>query len=143
MLAGSTFRRRRSASRTGAVLVLLLAALVHVLACAHGPTPTRAARADTPFAVSAACGPAPYEQHRADVRTSAPAHDSGVHCWDGDEPTAQLSRDVSPAHPAVHAALPADRTPAAPLPARPPAAAPEPGGTSPGHARALIGVWRT
>lgn len=143
MLAGSIFGRRRSASRTGAVLVLLLAALMHVLACAHGPTPTGAARADTPLVASAAYGQTPQEQHRADVRISAPAHDGGVHCWDGDEPTAQLPRDASPAHPAVHEVLTTDHTPAAPLPARTPTAAPEPGNTSPGHARALFGVWRT
>ncbi|MFF4757648.1 hypothetical protein [Streptomyces sp. NPDC001292] len=143
MLAGFPFRRRRSASRTGAVFGLLLAALMHVLACAHGPTFIGAARADTPLVASAACGQTPHEQHRADVRTSAPAHDSGVHCWDGDEPTAQLSRDVSLALPTVHDALPADHTVAPPLPARPRTASPEPGGTSPGHARALFGVWRT
>ncbi|MCZ4604207.1 hypothetical protein O3S80_10660 [Streptomyces sp. Lzd4kr] len=136
-------RHHRSASRTGAVLVLLLAALLHVLACAHGPTLADEARADTPLVTAAACGQTPHDRQQAGTGQSSPYHDSGAHCWGGDEPTVQPPRDVALALPVVHDALPGVHTvvlaPLSPHSPAPPAS----GGQSAGHTRALFGVWRT
>ncbi|MFD0432747.1 hypothetical protein [Streptomyces chartreusis] len=136
-------RHHRSASRTGAVLVLLLAALLHVLACAHGPTLAGEARADTPFVAAAACGQAPHDQQQAGTGQSSPYHDRGAHCWGGDEPTVQPPRDVTSALSVVHDALPGGHTVVLVPPSRPSPAPPVSGGPSAGHARALFGVWRT
>ncbi|WP_435208983.1 hypothetical protein [Streptomyces sp. bgisy034] len=134
-------RHHRSASRTGAVLVLLLAALLHVLACAHGPTPAGEVRADTPL-VAAVCGQTPHDQQQAGTGQSAPYHDSDAHCWGGDEPTVQPPRDVTPALPVVHDAVPGGHTAVPAPPSRPGPAPVAFGGPSAGHARALLGVWR-
>ncbi|MGW4173029.1 hypothetical protein ACWEGX_39700 [Streptomyces chartreusis] len=139
----SASRHHRSASRTGAVLVLLLAALLHVLACAHGPTLAGEARADTPFLAAAACGQAPHDQQQAGTGQSSPSHDRGTHCWGGDEPTVQPPRDVTSALSVVHDALPGGHTVVLAPPSRPSPAPPVSGGPSAGHARALFGVWRT
>ncbi|MEV5909099.1 hypothetical protein AB0M00_09320 [Streptomyces chartreusis] len=139
----SASRHHRSASRTGAVLVLLLATLLHVLACAHGPTLAGEARADTPFVAAAACGQAPHDQQQAGTGQSSPYHDRGAHCWGGDEPTVQPPRDVTSALSVVHDALPGGHTVVLVPPSRPSPAPPVSGGPSAGHARALFGVWRT
>ena len=146
MWAGSVSRSSRSVARTGAVLLVLLAALVHVLACAHGPTATPAGQADTPlFASSASCGQAPERPQQTMARQAAPADHGGVHCWGLDEPTAQPPRDVALAVPAVHDASRAEFLGTQPPPPSPalqstPAT---PGVSSTGQTRSRIGVWRT
>ncbi|EGX56815.1 hypothetical protein SZN_25939 [Streptomyces zinciresistens K42] len=135
-------RDHRSASWTGAVLVMLLAALMHVLACSHGPASAAAMGADTPLSVTAACG-SPSERPGPGVDRPAPSDDSDMHCQGVDQSTMQPSRDVAPTLPVVHDVLPADRTPIRWLSARPPDSTPLPGRSSHGNARALIGVWRT
>ncbi|MER5940411.1 hypothetical protein ABT121_24160 [Streptomyces sp. NPDC001928] len=143
MLAVSAPRHPRSASRAGAVLALLLVALVHVLACAHGPTLTGEGRADTPLVAAIACGQTPHEQHRADTGPSTPTRHGGAHCWGGDEPTVQPPRDVTLAVPVVHDVLSVGHAVAPALSTRPGTTPPAPSGSSAGHARALFGVWRT
>lgn len=146
MWACSVSRSSRSVARTGAVLLVLLAALVHVLACAHGPTATRAGQADSLLlASSASCGQAPERSERTTARQTGPAHDSEVHCWGLDEPTVQPPRDVALAVPAVHVAPSAGHLGAQPptVPSARGPSLPAPGVSSAGQTRSRIGVWRT
>lgn len=83
----------RSVSMTGAALLVLLAVLVHVLACAHGPTPTADARTDTFLTISSA-GPQPPVANSTAEQT-APAHDNGTRCSGLDEPTVQAPRALT------------------------------------------------
>ncbi|MEU9976975.1 hypothetical protein [Streptomyces sp. NPDC051014] len=146
MRAGSVVCGGRSVARTGAVLLLLLAALTHVLDCAHGPNAGLAERADTLLlSPSAGCaqpsGPAP----RTAVGRTAPEQDGTTHCCGADEPTLQPPRDVALTVPAaVHGApvtCPFDARPAVgPASLR---SLPVPDVLSPTGARARLGVWRT
>ena len=128
------------------MLLLLLAALVHVLACAHGPTATPAGQTDTLLlASSASCGQTPEGPQQATAWQTGPAHNSGVHCWGLDAPTVQPPRDVTLTVPAVHVTPSAQH-----LGAQPPTAPealqpwlPAPGVSSVGQTRSRIGVWRT
>ncbi|WP_328690025.1 hypothetical protein OHA74_12885 [Streptomyces phaeochromogenes] len=133
-------------ARTGAVLLVLLAALVHVLACAHGPASTPAGQTDTLLLTSSAsCGQTPEGPQQTTARQTGPAHNSGVHCWGMDAPTAQPPRDVTLTAPAVHIAPSAGHL-GAPPPPVPPAlqpSLPAPGVSSAGQTRSRIGVWRT
>ncbi|MET9831974.1 hypothetical protein ABZ078_22345 [Streptomyces sp. NPDC006385] len=146
MRAGSISRSSRSTARAGAALLVILAALVHVLACAHGPTAGAAGRADSLLLVSsAACGQAHERPEQTTAQQTAPAHNSGVHCWGMDEPTVQPPRDIAVAGPAVH-----DDPAAEHLGVQLPPAAPAlqslslmPGLPSAGQTRACFGVWRT
>ncbi|QLJ03445.1 hypothetical protein HZZ00_22305 [Streptomyces sp. NEAU-sy36] len=126
MRAVSERRSSRSLPWAGAVLALVLITLMHVFACCHGPTAGPAQRAD----VLVSAGP------------GAPSPDHQSHCQGLDEPTAQPPRDAGPVDPPLAALAPAgplDAAPAVPAPALP-CASPA---SSPGHARALLGVWRT
>ncbi|WP_159042106.1 hypothetical protein [Streptomyces sp. TP-A0875] len=146
MRAGSDVRGNRSVRGTGAVLVVLLAALVHLLGCAHGPTPGPAPRADALAAAPAAPGGLlPPEPPRAEAAGhGAPASGTWSPCGDADQPTVRGPREPEPAGAGLSAApaagAPAVLSPAAPGqpsgPAR--AAAPDAGRT-----RAGLGVWRT
>lgn len=133
--------------RAGAVVVVLLAALLHVLACSHGPTVAPVLRADSLLQASAAaCGQQLPDRHReATAGQSTPAPDKGAHCRDLDEPTTQPLRDPGPAEPPLPVALPfefPDTHQAIPSPAlhqsRPQSTA-----SPAGRTRALLGVWRT
>ncbi|GAA2643912.1 hypothetical protein GCM10009864_01910 [Streptomyces lunalinharesii] len=132
--------------RAGAVLAVLLTALLHVLGCAHGPTADPALRADAPLYASSA----PHRQLPADGPQAtrpgrgAPAPDRGPHCCSLDQPTVQPPRDGGPVAWPVVAALPAGPAglhpgvePSVLHPARAPSPAPSDGST-----RALLGVWR-
>ncbi|MBA2810239.1 hypothetical protein E0500_023300 [Streptomyces sp. KM273126] len=132
-------------ARTGAVVLALLAALMHVLACAHGPTSTAAGRADSVLLKSSAtCGQATEQAQQTTARQTPPAHHSGVRCWGLDEPTVQPPRDVTLADPTVQ-----DAASAGHLDDQPNASSalqhspPTPGVPSAGQTRARIGVWRT
>ncbi|MET9103688.1 hypothetical protein [Streptomyces antibioticus] len=131
-------------ARTGAVLLVLLAALVHVLACAHGPTATPTGQTDSLLLTStASCGQAPERPQRTTAQQTGPAHDSDVHCWGLDEPTIQPPRDVTLAVPTVHVTPSAEHLGAQPPPPAAPAVQPTPCVPSPGQTRSRIGVWRT
>ncbi len=86
-------RGSRTVSRTGAAILVLLAALLHLMGCAHGPASP--AVADTLLA-----GPVAVAIAHADSD-----HDSERHCCHEDEPTVLASRDtVVPAPSAFEAA---------------------------------------
>ncbi|MFF0131746.1 hypothetical protein ACFYTG_39565 [Streptomyces mirabilis] len=132
-------------SRTGAALVVLLTTLVHVLACAHGPTPTGIGRVDTILATSTAnCRHTAAPTGNPTAEEPDPAEDSEAQCWGTDEPTVQPPSDIAPAGEAVPCALPvepigalADVVPGRPL-WPPPSTA-----SSVQQERARLGVWRT
>lgn len=124
--------------------MLLLTALVHLLACAHGPA--GAGRADTLLTLAsgpASCGHSSPRAMTVAAEAEDPVDDGGSHCSGVDETCGQLPRDIGPAVAALPAPAPAEH--AAPLPV--PAArrlghsSAAPGSTSRGD-RAQIGVWR-
>ncbi|MBD9730348.1 hypothetical protein IGX29_00655 [Streptomyces sp. H28] len=123
---------------------MILAALVHVLACAHGPTAGAVGRADSLLLASTTYGQVHEPAQMTDQQT-APAHNSGAHCCGMDEPTAQATRVIAVAVPAVHDAPAAEHL-GAQLPPEAPALqflALVPGLPSTGQTRACFGVWRT
>lgn len=143
----------------GAVVVVLLAALLHVLACSHGPTAAPARWADAlSKSYAKSCGQQLLKRHRETgpgtdrsgkgtpaPAENAPAPGNGAHDCSLDEPAVQPSRDLDAAGRPVPAALPAE--PAAPGHVVPPAAPdrsrPRSTESSAGHTRARLGVWRT
>ncbi|MFE6891486.1 hypothetical protein [Streptomyces sp. NPDC057694] len=122
-----------------AALVVLLAALMHLLACAHGPVPDGAGRADTIAATSAvathgATTPSPDGSRDAD---------GDARCRGMDEPTAQPPRDRTAAE-TVRSAPTAEPHLSSPVPTRERApAATHHSECSPQRERARLGVWRT
>ncbi|MCT7351786.1 hypothetical protein ACWDF1_18840 [Streptomyces coelicoflavus] len=145
MSAWSVLPSTRPPARTAAPLVVLLAVLVHLLACAHGPVTAGTARADAAHSAGAFCGhtPGPADDGMASLQ-SAPPHDHQSHCCDLDEPTVQPSRDIPLADgPALHVLRVEQGT--QPSPTRPgaQASALDPGCSSTGHTRSRLGVWRT
>ncbi|MFF4837529.1 hypothetical protein [Streptomyces sp. NPDC001315] len=141
----SARHKGRPVPRAGAALVVLLAVLVHLLACAHGSAPVGAGRADALLVVStASCGqPAVPDDDHSTVKGLDPAQGGGGHCRNLDEPTAQPPRDITLAA-GVHSLLPAEhvdalRGPLGQQPPRYPASAPP----SVQQERARLGVWRT
>ncbi|MFJ9348329.1 hypothetical protein [Streptomyces sp. NPDC101237] len=146
MRAGPVVRGGRSVARTGAVLLLLLAALTHVLDCAHGPNPGLTERADTLLLTPSAGGAqTPGPSLRTAVGRTAPEQDGTTHCCGADEPTLQPPRVVPLTVPAaVHGApatCPFDARPAVGPASR--RSRPVPDDLSPTGARARLGVWRT
>ncbi|MFF2408110.1 hypothetical protein [Streptomyces sp. NPDC058092] len=135
--------RRHSRSAATAVLAAVLAALVHVLVCAHGPEFGRAAVSDS-LAVAAAVVPAVP----ASGPVSAPAvGERGLRfadCTEGDDPGV-LSRDVR-VTPAPEVTALANTVAPEPLAVArrraPEAGAPEDHGEQQ-RVRAVLGVWRT
>ncbi|WP_406439274.1 hypothetical protein OHB14_11460 [Streptomyces sp. NBC_01613] len=133
-------------SPTGAALMVLLAALMHLLACAHGPATTGMGHPDAIRIVPAATGQAsgPIDREPS-LEQSGAAEDDEVHCCGTDEPTVQRPRDAVLAVPAVHDALTAEHlgtesgTALSPLQTSPHG----PDSASAGHMRARLGVWRT
>ncbi|MFD4259682.1 hypothetical protein ACFWR9_19160 [Streptomyces sp. NPDC058534] len=132
-------------ARSAAAMLVLLAALLHLLACAHSPAVPGTERAVTGRFVAAPHGQTPASADEHSQRHEPPQHHH-VHCCGGeDEPTVQPSRDVALAVHAVHSALTADCLGAQPSPTRlavhtPP---PDPGSSSTGQTRARLGAWRT
>ncbi|MFC9468934.1 hypothetical protein [Streptomyces coelicoflavus] len=127
---------------------MLLAVLVHLLACAHGPLTAGTAAADAAHSVGAFSGhsPGPADDGIASLQTlqSAPSHDHQSHCCDLDEPTVQPSRDIPLADgPALHVLRVEHGTQPSPTPAGAQASAPDPGCSPTGHTRSRLGVWRT
>ncbi|MBJ7005158.1 hypothetical protein ACFYMX_16955 [Streptomyces griseofuscus] len=145
MRAASSTRYDRSAPRPGAVLVLLLATLLHLFGCCHGPTASPDARADALAQTSAtACGQLPANRPGVTAAGQrAPAPDGEAHCSGLDQPTVQpreagtgapLLAAVPPAAPGyLHFFAPPARHRFDPRPPAPPAA----------ETRAQLGVWRT
>ncbi|MFD7292923.1 hypothetical protein ACFV9W_06505 [Streptomyces sp. NPDC059897] len=128
-------RDRRAGTWAGAVLVVLLAALLHVLCCAHGPASAGSGRADTVAAVSYAAD----HDHAA----CAPAHEGGEECRGADEPSVQAPRGIQVDPDALQFTVPrAEVDGAAALRYGPP-----PDGTRgplPAlNERSRLGVWRT
>ncbi|MFF4259256.1 hypothetical protein ACFY1L_49635 [Streptomyces sp. NPDC001663] len=133
-------------SRTGAALMLLLAALMHLLACAHGPASTGMGHADAIQIVPAATGQASAPADREpSLEQSGAAENDEVHCCGTDEPTVQRPRDAVLAVPALHDALTAEHRGTEPVTAVPPVQTSphDPGSDSAGHVRSRLGVWRT
>ena len=94
MRTGPLHRDRRTVSRTGAAILVLLAALLHLMTCGHGPA-------------------SPAETHTLQATTVAigaghsdPEHDPEEHCCHDDEPTIQAPRDAVVPLPSVHEAVP-------------------------------------
>ena len=144
MTAWVVSRSSRSVSRTGAALVVLLAALVHVLACAHGPAPTGAARADVILTASVTRVPPSEPTGDPAMRQSDPAEEDPAQCWGTDEPTVQPPRGIAPAADALPDARPAADTNALPDAVRDgPHTQPGPDASSVQRERARLGVWRT
>lgn len=138
-------RSHRPGLSTGAVLLLLIATLVHVLACAHGAAPAPAGQPDTFVSAQAACPQQPRYTHSASDGPSAPTPGSQSHCWALDEP-AQAARDLSAhQHPDPDPeTLPLATSLAPPARAYSPAdEPPSSGASSSASARARLGVWRT
>ncbi|SMF84494.1 hypothetical protein SAMN02745830_06806 [Streptomyces sp. Amel2xC10] len=136
---------RRPLSWTGAALVVLLAALVHVLACAHGPAAAGAGRADALLVVSAAsCGEPAAPGGDAALQGLDPSGGGGAHCSGADGPTAGPPRDIAPAAEAAHPLPAAQRVDAL---SGQPGAHPPPFSALPlssvPQERARLGVWRT
>lgn len=131
------------------MLTLALAALLHLLLCAHGPMSPDSARVDTLSAEAAAspgCGSAFVRSERVGAAQMGPTDGDASGCVDADEPTLRAPRDVAAPVTAV------DGSPTTPESV--PAAAPLGfgGGHPPGVVggpgvvrgdRALLGVWRT
>lgn len=155
-------RCHRSVPWAGAVVAVLLAALLHVLACSHGPTAAPDRWADALSKASAkSCGQQLLKRHRETrsgtdtpwvgtpgeiaLTKNAPAPDHGVHDCSLDVPAVQPSRDLDAAGRPLPATLPAEH--AAPDHALPPPTPdrshPRSTESSAGHTRARLGVWRT
>ncbi|WTC54953.1 hypothetical protein OH715_06485 [Streptomyces cellulosae] len=144
MMVGSALRDGRSVSRTGAALVVLLAALVHLLACAHGPATAGTVRANVIVAASVTCGPTAGPTVAPATGQTAPAEEAPAQCQDRDELTVQPPRDIAPAADATQEAQPAVRADAVSASVRgglPPRRGPD--ASSVQRERALLGVWRT
>ncbi|MFF8431229.1 hypothetical protein ACF07Y_40065 [Streptomyces sp. NPDC016566] len=135
----------RSALRAVAAVAMLLTALMHLLACAHGPASPASARSDTVPAVRAALAQAGAPAADPGLRPSDPDHDHESHCCGGDEPTIQAPRDAARALQTLHEAPPlttAVSRPACPVPStQPPATGTADFSLGPSPAR--LGVWRT
>ncbi|MFF4756213.1 hypothetical protein ACWD5R_40310 [Streptomyces sp. NPDC002514] len=144
MVAWSVRRERRPAPRAAAALVVLLAALIHLLGCAHGPALTGSARADTPLLVAAVCDRTCAPDAVSSTRPAPAPGGEQPHCQDSDEPTVQPPRGIAPPVPAVDGTAPAvadhDRFPA---PRTGPPDGPAPGPATDGRSRARLGVWRS
>ncbi|MFF8594515.1 hypothetical protein ACF061_24300 [Streptomyces sp. NPDC015220] len=147
MRAGALVRGDRSVGWTGAVVVVLLAALVHLLGCAHGPTPVHAPRADAlSSARAASCAQfLPEPPRTAATGHDAPVPDEWCHCRGLDQPAVRTPREGEPTGAGLLTALPTDPAggsstlaPAALRPGGPRSTAP-----SGERARAGLGVWRT
>ncbi|WNI26128.1 hypothetical protein [Streptomyces sp. ITFR-16] len=101
----------RRAGRLGmwpeAVLAVLLAILVHVLACAHGPVLTGGERADSIAALSVpSCDEPPPPLTYPAGQVPQPGEGEGRECVGGDEPGVQVQRAVQQADAAVCDELP-------------------------------------
>lgn len=133
----------RPALQAGAALVMLLAALLHLLGCSHGPAPSATPRTDTPLATVATALEAPVPPRHPNVVAAGPAEDRQPPCPGGDEPTVQQARDsVTPAAPAVELLIGSTHD----GPGSPKANGPIPhchsgGRTAP--TQACLSVWRT
>ncbi|MFE7278610.1 hypothetical protein [Streptomyces sp. NPDC057623] len=143
MAARPVLRVPRSVPRAGAALVVLLAALVHLLGCAHGPASYGAARADTLLAATASSGQAPAPPGASDTAPAAPSGGGDAGCWGEDEATAQPPRGIASPVPVVDRAAPSTADSGV-LPAEPgPAPDPARESDTSGRSRAHLGVWRT
>ncbi|MFI6698830.1 hypothetical protein ACIBJC_07580 [Streptomyces sp. NPDC050509] len=156
---GGASRGPRACPRAWAVLIAVLAALVHVLGCAHGPVSAapsagvpagRAVLASQPFEGQPSAGQPSAGQPSA-AQPALPvagcagrASHGAASCADADEPS------VLPQRTDASAAPPADRTLAADSAVRDMVAPPAypvhacaPAGADPDHRRrAALGVWR-
>ncbi|MBO1335683.1 hypothetical protein [Streptomyces sp. VRA16 Mangrove soil] len=138
--------RGRPGPWPGAAVVVLLAVLVHLLGCAHGPVPDGAGRTDT--VVAAASAPIAASTATAPVRgasgpVSRPAEGGDTHCWGMDQPTAQPPRDRTQADATQIAPSALGHLPAAvPVRERADDERPHTAWCSQ-RERARLGVWRT
>lgn len=131
------------------MLTLALAALLHLLLCAHGPTSPDSARVDTLSAEAAAppgCGSAFVPSERVGAAQMGPTDGDASGCVDADEPTLRAPRDVAAPVTAVDgSATTAESVPAAAPPGfgggHLPGVIGGPGAG--GVDRARLGVWRT
>ncbi|MFI7005047.1 hypothetical protein [Streptomyces sp. NPDC050145] len=140
--------RSRPGHRTGAILAVLLAALVHLLCCAHGPVASAAGRADTITAVAPApCGqPAGPQTHLGhDDHDGHDGHEGDAQCSGTDEPSVQAPRGIQPAADITPVTLPGADLDRADLPtARRPFGYSGPPLVAPAEQRrAHLGIWRT
>ncbi|MFD7667435.1 hypothetical protein [Streptomyces sp. NPDC059788] len=134
-----------SASRTGAVILVLLAALAHVLVCAHGPVPAGPGKVDTPVAAATFdCPGAPGQRTEAAAPHSLHGHGSAEFCSGLDSPTLQPPRQITSPLESSPRLVPAGLVEAEPdgVAADQPQP-PKPGRSAAGQERARLGVWRT
>ncbi|MFE9611699.1 hypothetical protein [Streptomyces sp. NPDC006012] len=144
MVAWSVRREHRPVPRAAAALVVLLAALVHLLGCAHGPVPAGFVRTDTPLLLAAVCDRTCAPDAVASTWPAPAPGDEQPHCRDADEPTVQPPRGIAPPAPAVAGAAPAAADHAKfPSPRSGPPEGPTPGPATDGRSRARLGVWRS
>ncbi|KAA6203922.1 MULTISPECIES: hypothetical protein [Streptomyces] len=146
MRMGAGHRGSRLGVWPEAVLVVLLAILVHLLACAHGPVLVGAERADSIAALSTpSCDDPPPPLTYPAGQAPEPEEGGDRPCVGGDEPSVQVSRAVQQADAAVCDVL---------LPGVPSGSStdcawhrPQPptcsGGLPAQQKRACLGVWRT
>lgn len=140
----SGWRCARPALWARAALCVVLAALIHVLGCAHGPAPAGTERSDAILTVAATCEQATNSAHGAALGSAGHHHGGFSACSGVDEPSIQAPRDIgAPQQPAVALQPFFD---AATLVIAPATTEPPPGGESGGapHGRtqALLGVWQ-
>ncbi|MEW1757579.1 hypothetical protein AB0393_13825 [Streptomyces cyaneofuscatus] len=142
-------RAGRRVSRLGmwseAVLAVLLAVLVHLLACAHGPVLTGGERADSIAAVSSpSCDQPPPPLTYPAGQVPQPSGGGDRQCVGGDEPSVQAPRGMHQADtamcdelPGVPSGMSADCAWRRPSPPSCSAVLPSQ------QKRACLGVWRT
>ncbi|MBK5991167.1 hypothetical protein ACFCZ4_02215 [Streptomyces microflavus] len=144
MRMGAGHRAGRLGACSGAALLVLLAVLVHVLACAHGPALAGEGRADS---IAAASGPScdrpPPPRTYPPGQAPQPAGDGYRPCLSGDEPSVQVPRGMEQADaagcdelPGVPSGAGVDQGPGRPPPTWS-------GGLPAQQKRACLGVWRT
>ncbi|MFD8789351.1 hypothetical protein [Streptomyces vinaceus] len=139
-------RRRLWSSALPAVLAVVLAALVHILACAHGPELGRAASSDSlPVSAEAAIADGRPLPAPADTAGTGEERDMRfADCAGADEPGVPSRELSAPPEPDAVASVRA-------VPRQPVATAGHAGQSrgSPGHheeqqrVRSVLGVWRT
>ncbi|WP_183091261.1 hypothetical protein [Streptomyces radicis] len=136
---------RRSAPWLAAALLVVVAGVVHLLACAHGPGGAGQGRVDALALASAAPAHAHLPPGGSAEATAGCATHHGAACEGADEPAAPAERESSAPQPggeqstlAVPPGVGACQAPVGRSPAFACGRA-----ADPGAGRAALGVWRT
>ncbi|MCZ1011000.1 hypothetical protein O1L68_34720 [Streptomyces lydicus] len=122
---------------------MVLAALIHVLGCAHGPAPAGTGRADTFLAVSSACSQVTETTEGTPAESPGHGGHGSAECSGADEPSVQAPRSIGAPEQSAVAPRPGD---VAMVTGASAAVRPHVGndsaGAAHGHTRALLGVWQ-